>query len=133
MQHVARLRQRAFARVHQNDYAIDQPQGTLDLTAEIAVTRRIHDVNFRPAEEKCRVLGQDGDAALAFQLVRIHHALDHRFVGAEDAALFQHGVHQRGLAVVHVRDNGDVANLLTHDSFSSRRSRATSSKHKNSC
>ena len=30
-------------------------------------------------------------------------------VSAEDAALFQHGVHERGLAMVDVRDDGDVA------------------------
>jgi hypothetical protein len=34
-------------------------------------------------------------------------------VGAKGAALLQHGVNQRGLAVVHVRDNGDVANAQT--------------------
>jgi hypothetical protein len=30
--------------------------------------------------------------------------------------LAEHGVDQGGFAVVHVRDNGDVANLLTHNS-----------------
>ena len=34
-------------------------------------------------------------------------------VGAECAALLQHGVDQRGLAVVDVRDDGDVANAQT--------------------
>ena len=38
-------------------------------------------------------------------------------VGAEGAALLQHGVHQRGLAVVHVRDDGDVANARTQNGF----------------
>ena len=32
------------------------------------------------------------------------------FVGAESAALLQHGVDQRGLAMVDVRDDGDIAN-----------------------
>jgi hypothetical protein len=32
------------------------------------------------------------------------------FVGTKGAALLQHGVDQRGLAVVNVRDDGDVAN-----------------------
>ena len=57
-------------------------------------------------------LGEDGDAALAFQFVGIHHAVGHLLVGAEDAALVQHGVHQRGLAVVDVRDDGDIADGL---------------------
>jgi hypothetical protein len=32
------------------------------------------------------------------------------FVGAKRAALLQHGVNQRGLAVVNVRDDCDIAN-----------------------
>ena len=33
-----------------------------------------------------------------------------RFIGAKRAALLQHGVDQRGLAMVDVGDNGDIAN-----------------------
>ena len=36
------------------------------------------------------------------------------WLAAEDAALAEHGVHQRGLAVVHVGDNGDIANVSVH-------------------
>jgi hypothetical protein len=57
-----------------------------------------------------RVLGQNGDAALALQIVGVHHAIDHSFIGAEGAALAQHGVHQRGFSVINVRDNCDIAN-----------------------
>ena len=35
------------------------------------------------------------------------------FVVAEDAALLEHGVDQRGLAVVDVRDDGDIANVVS--------------------
>ena len=31
-------------------------------------------------------------------------------VGAEQAALIEHGVHQRGFAVIDVRNDGDIAN-----------------------
>ena len=34
------------------------------------------------------------------------------FVGAKDTALMEHPVHQRGLAVVDVGDDGDVAKVL---------------------
>ena len=54
------------------------------------------------------VLGEDGDAALALQLVRVHDALHVLLVGAEDAALPEHGVDQGGLPVVDVGDDGDV-------------------------
>ncbi len=68
--------------------------------------------------ENGRVLGQDGDAALALQLIGVHHALDVGLVGAKGAALVQHGVNQGGLSVVHVRDDGDVAKTLAQNLMS---------------
>ena len=55
------------------------------------------------------VLGQDRDAALALELVAVHGALFDALVGAEHAALAEHGVNQGGLAVIDVGDDGDVA------------------------
>ena len=57
------------------------------------------------------VLGEDGDAALAFQVVGIHHPLGHLLVLAESVRLAQQEIHQRGLAVVNVGDNGDVTEV----------------------
>jgi hypothetical protein len=37
------------------------------------------------------------------------------FVRAKRAALLQHGIDQRGLAMVDVRDDGDVANTCTQN------------------
>src|SRR5206468_9311641 len=55
------------------------------------------------------VLGEDGHATLALELVAVERALDHALVGAKYATLVQHRVNQRRLAVVDVRDDGDVA------------------------
>ena len=56
-------------------------------------------------------LAEDGDAALALEVVGIHGAFDHPLVLAVDAGLLQQPVDQRGLAVVDVRDDGDVAKV----------------------
>ena len=56
-----------------------------------------------------RVLGQNRDAALALELVRVHDPLGHPLVRPEDAALVEQRVDQRRLAVVDVGDDGDVA------------------------
>ena len=64
---------------------------------------------FKSWYKIARVLGEDGDATLAFQFVGIHDAVGHLLVAAKDAALVQHGVNQGGLAVVDVRDDGDIA------------------------
>ena len=58
------------------------------------------------------VLGQDGDAALALQIVRVHDPLVDLLVGADGAGLLEEGVDERGLAVVDVRDDRDVANVV---------------------
>ena len=58
------------------------------------------------------VLGKDGDAALALLVVGVEHALFHLLVLAEHAGRVQQAVDQRGLAVVDVRDDGDVADVL---------------------
>ena len=56
-------------------------------------------------------LGENGDAALALEIVRIHHPLGDALVVAERARLLQEPVDERRLAVVDVGDDGDVAKL----------------------
>ena len=109
-QHIARLRQRAFAGVDQQHDAVDHLQRAFHFAAEVAVARSIDNVDLYVVVKDGRVLGQDGDAALALQFVGVHDAFDMVLVGAESAALLQHGVNQRGFAVVDVRDDGDIAN-----------------------
>src|SRR4029079_1667566 len=77
------------------------------------------------------VLGQDRDAALALEVVRVHDALGDLLVGAEGAALAQQLGDQRRLAVVDVGDDGDVSDLAGHagrlsDTKEVRRAAATS-------
>jgi len=82
------------------------------------VPRRVHDVDLDAAVAHGRVLRHDGDAALALQVHRVHHALAHVLVRAERARLPEHRVHQRRLAVIDVRDDRDVAyvlSLFSHD------------------
>jgi hypothetical protein len=63
------------------------------------------------------VLGQDGDAALPLQFVRIHHPVGHLLVRAKGSRLAQHGVHERCLAMVDMGDDGDIAYRLSHREF----------------
>ena len=107
-ENVAGLRQGAFGCVDEEHHAVDHLEGALHLAAEVAVARRVDDVDLRVPVVDRGVLREDGDAPLALQLVRVHDAVDVLLVGAEDAALLEHGVHQGGLPVVDVGDDGDV-------------------------
>src|SRR6185437_6641819 len=78
---------------------------------EIGVARRVDDVDARALPDNRGRLGEDGDAALAFEVVGVHGALGDLLVLAERAALLQQAVHQRRLAMVDVRDDRDVADV----------------------
>ena len=105
----AGLRHRAFGRVHQDQHAVHHAQDPLDLAAEIGVAGRVHDVDLHALPAHGGVLGQDGDPALALERVRVHDPLFHLLVGAERPRLPQHLIHQGGLAVVDVSDDGEIA------------------------
>ena len=111
---VARLRQRAFGGVDEEHDAIDHFEGALDFAAEVGVAGGVDDVDFAAAVVDGGVLGEDGDAALALELVGVHDALGDLLIGAEGAGLAQHGVDEGGLAVVDVGDDGDIAYRLGH-------------------
>ena len=108
-EHVAGLRQRAFGGVDEQDDAVDHLERALDFAAEVGVAGRVDDVDLGVVVVDRGVLGEDGDAALFFEVVGVHDALGDGFVGAEGAGLAEHGVDERGLAVVDVGDDGDVA------------------------
>ena len=81
------------------------------------MARRIDDVDLDAAHGDGDVLGEDGDAAFAFQVVGVEDepvlAADEpvQLFLAEKAGLAQHVVDQRGFSVVDVGDDGDIADI----------------------
>ena len=110
-QHEAGLRQRPFARVDEQQHAVDHRQAALDLAAEVGVAGRVDDVDLRLAVVEGRVLGEDRDPLLALEVGRVQHALAHVLVRAEGAGLPEHRVDERRLAVVDVGDDRDVTEI----------------------
>ena len=53
----------------------------------------------------------DGNTALAFQLHRIQHLIGH-FAITQTAAKLYKPVRQRGFAMIDVRDDGKIADIL---------------------
>ena len=109
--HELGLRQRTLGGVDQHQRAVDHVENAFDLAAEIGVARRIDDVDASAVPDHRRSLGQNGDAALALEIIGIHGALDHALVLAIRAGLLQQAVDQGSFAMVDVRDNGDVAKI----------------------
>ena len=116
--HELGLRQRTFGRVDQHQRAIHHVEDALDLAAEIGVAGGVDDVDAGVLPLHRGGLGQNGDAALALQVVGVHRALGHLLVLAIGAGLLQQAVDEGGLAVVDVGDDGDVTKV--HGSSSGR-------------
>ena len=73
------------------------------------MARGIHDVNLHVLIVDGGVLGQDGDAPLPLQVIGVHDPFHGGLVLPVNAALLEHLVHQSGLAVVNVGDDGNVS------------------------
>ena len=108
-QHEAGLRQRPLARVDQEEHAVDHRQTPLHLPAEVRMAGGVDDVDLDPAMAHRGVLREDRDALLALEVHRVHDALRDLLIRAEGARLPEHRVDQRGLTVVDVRHDRDVA------------------------
>ena len=76
---------------------------------------RVDNIDARALVADRRVLGEDGDAAFALKLVAVHDTLTDGLVSAEGAGLAEESIDERGLAVVDVGDDGNVADVLGHD------------------
>ncbi len=98
--------------VHHQEHRVHHAQHPFHLAAEVRVAGGVHDVEPVAAPVQGRGLGQDGDATLPFLVVAVHGPFLHPLVVPEHVGALEHGVHQRGLAVIHVGDDGDVADLL---------------------
>ena len=112
--HEAGLRHRAFDSIDEKQHAVDHAQHALDLATEVSVPRGVDDVDVHTLVIDRQVLGQDGDAPLLFEVVRIHHALGDVLVRGEGAGLLQELVDEGGLAVVDVGNDGDVTDGTGH-------------------
>ena len=108
----ARLRQRALARVDEQQHAVDHRQPALDLAAEVGVARRVDDVELRVADPDGGVLGEDRDALLALEIHRVHDALVDVLILAKRAGLPEQGVDERRLPMVDVGDDCEVAEVF---------------------
>ena len=100
--------------------AVDHFHDALDFAAEVGVAGSVDDVDVVTVPFEGGVLGANGDALFAFEIHRIHHALLDLLVGAEGAGLAQQLIDERGLAVIDVGDDGDVADFV-HDVHASQR------------
>ena len=121
-EHEARLWQRTLGGIDQQNYAVNHGNTALNLATEVGVARGVNNVDDKvlavlaqALAVNSRVLGQNGNAALTLLIVGVHDAVRVFTVVTKGAGLLQHAVDQGGLAMVNVRDNGNITELgITH-------------------
>ena len=86
------------------DGAVYHLQGPLHLRGEVHVARRVQQRSLRLPKGEDRLLGEDGDAPLPLQRLRVQEGVlvVHPAQGADGAGLIEQGLGQRGLPRVHV-------------------------------
>ena len=105
----------ALRSVHHQQRAFAGREAARDLVGEVHVARRVDEVQLvfiavAGAIEQADSVGLDGDAALALEVHGVEHLLRHLALG-ERARHLEQPVGQRGLAVVDVGDNREVADI----------------------
>src|ERR1051326_951635 len=110
--HEPGLRHRAVYSIHKQQYAVHHSHHALHFAAEIGMAGRVHDIDLDITIRYGGVLTDDGDAAFTLQGVAIHDALGDFLIGPEDVPLAEQPIHEGGLTVIDVRDDGDIADFV---------------------
>src|SRR5207244_12372 len=110
-----RLRFDALRSVDHQHRALAGGERAAHFVGKIDMARRIEEVQqvvlaVAGAIFQRRGLRLDGDAALALELHRVEHLLAHLALG-ESAAHLDEAIGERRLAMVDVRDDGEVSNV----------------------
>ena len=104
---------RALNCVHQQNDSVDHVQGSFHLAAKVGVAGGVYDVDLDVVAMYRCVLGEDGDALLAFQVHGVHDPIGNCFVGSKGTGLPEESIDEGCLAVVHVGDDGNVSEVET--------------------
>ena len=90
---ITRLRHRPFVRVDEQQDGIDHREDSFDLSRKIGVPGGVDDVYLVAFPFDRAVFGLDRDAAFALQISRVHHALLHYLIIAEEVRRFEDAVY----------------------------------------
>ena len=98
--------------VDNKQHTVGHIEHALHLAAEVAMPRRIDDVDLVVLVADADVFGKDGDAAFALKVIVVEDEVAGLLVVAEKFGLVQHSVDKGGLTVVDVCYNCHITNIL---------------------
>ena len=105
----AGLGHRAFDGVDEEEDAVDHREHAFHFATKIRVSRRVHNVDAIILPVDGRVLRQDSNASLAFEIAGVHDSIGYVSTRAQGARLLQHPVDQGRFAMVNMSDDRNIA------------------------
>ena len=112
LKHEAGLGHRAFESVYKQQTSVRHVEHTLHLAAEVGVSRRVYDIYFGPLVVDRHVFRENCDSPLPLQVVVVEDKFTGTLVLPEEMAGEEHFVYECGLAMIHMRDNRDITDVL---------------------
>ncbi len=129
LQHESSLGHGTLESVDKQQASVGHVQHSLHFTAEVGVSRGVNNIDFISFVVDGYILGQDCYATFTLKIVVVKYKLAGILIFAEQVSCKQHFVHQCGLAMVNVCDNGNVSDVL-HIDFQFRLQNYYVIKHK---
>ncbi len=119
--HESRLRHRTFRRIDEKNYAVYHFKYSFDFSAEVRVSGGIYYIDLDITALNGCVFCENSDSALSFEIARIHDSFSDDLIFMINSALLEHLVNERSFAVVNVRYDRDVAQILANQNDLSNR------------
>src|SRR5207237_265210 len=101
-----------FNRIDEQDTAISHVQNALNLTTEVGMSRSINNIDLNATIDDSSIFSENSNTPLTFLIVGIHDQFAHLLILAEDVALFEESIDQRGFAVIDVGNNSNIADIV---------------------
>ena len=113
LQHESGLRHGALEGIHQQQHSVRHVEHPLDLASEIGVARSVYNIDLDALVGHRYVLGEDSDTSLTLQIVVVQNQVAPVLsVLPDELRLIYHSVHQSGLTVVDMGDDGYISYVL---------------------
>ncbi len=112
LKHETGLRHAAFKSINKKKDTVRHVQHPFDLTSEVTMSRSVYNVYLDTFIGDRHVFSQNGDASFSLDVVVVENQLAQILRLTHQISLIDHPVHESCLAVIDVRDERDVPNVL---------------------
>ena len=112
LQHESGLRHAALKGIDKQEHTVRHVKDPFNLTSEIAMARSVYDIDLDTLVGDGHILGKNCDASFPLDVIVVENQLAKILRLTHQIGLVDHPVHEGCLAVIDVRYERDVPNVL---------------------